>query len=340
VVTARLHPSLQILSDESLVSHEDVTEGHLKVEDLSRSHVVTRVTPPASAALVVKRARESNLAIGRTLRSELFVYRLAGWVEGLAAVVPRPVMIDEGRQVLVLESDGNAVSLGEHLWAHPDELPWAARALAEAMAGWHRDTLELALPAPPPPFALELERRTDTALTVLGEQARTLARELLADPDVRAALRAALAGWSSECLIHGDVKWDNCLVDGASSEARRLQVVDWELAGGGDRAWDVGCAVAEHYVAATLSGSPIDGAVELLLRAYCSAAGLTRAERDALPARLATATAARLVQCAVEHQDADAGAGRPARGAPLAELARELAAEPSWLAEQWRRAIG
>ena len=343
-MTARVHPSVQILTEESLVSREEASGGSLLVEDLSRSHVVTRVTPPASPASVVKMPGRSNLAIGRDLASELLVYRLAGWVDGVAAVVPTPVVIDEARHVLILRGDEVRVSLAELLWASPAELPWAAAALGAAMGGWHRDTAGLAVPAPSPPFALELERRSEAALSVLGERARGLARRLLADPGASGALRATIAAWAPGCLVHGDLKWDNCLVDDAAPATRRLRVIDWELAGFGDPAWDVGCAIAEHYVVGALRperlDSDLDDAVVVLLRAYVVAAAMARTELDALFARAATATAARLVQCAVEHEDADARADRPRRGNELAELACQVARELSVLAERWRRALG
>jgi Ser/Thr protein kinase RdoA (MazF antagonist) len=343
VVGAPVHPGVQILTEESLVSCQDASDGRLLVEDLSRSHVVTRVTPPAGPPVVVKMPGPANLSIGRGLASELMVYRLAAWVDGVAAAVPTPVVIDEARQVLVLRGDEVRISLAELLWASPGELPWAAKALGAATGGWHRDTVGLAMAPPSPPFALELELRSEAALAVLGDEARVLARCLLADPDASGALRAVIAGWAAESVIHGDLKWDNCLVDDTEAAARRLRVIDWELAGFGDPAWDVGCALAEHYVAGALLperlGPRREDAIALLLRAYADAAQMDRARLDAFPARVATATAARLVQCAVEHEDADARAGRPRRGDELAELACHVARERSGLAERWRRAL-
>ena len=51
--------------------------------------------------------------------------------------------------------------------------------------------------------------------------------------------------WSVECLIHGDMRWDNCML-GFEGSRTRLSVIDWELAVYGDPLWDVAAMLAEH----------------------------------------------------------------------------------------------
>jgi aminoglycoside phosphotransferase (APT) family kinase protein len=65
--------------------------------------------------------------------------------------------------------------------------------------------------------------------------------------------------WRAEALIHFDIKWDNCLVSAAQStpdRTRPLTIVDWELAGIGDPAWDVG-AVFSAYLSFWLLTIPV-----------------------------------------------------------------------------------
>ena len=58
-------------------------------------------------------------------------------------------------------------------------------------------------------------------------------------------------------MIHGDVRWGNCLaLRGASSRWTRLQLIDWELCGAGDPAFDVGAFLGE-YLGAWLRSIPI-----------------------------------------------------------------------------------
>ena len=76
------------------------------------------------------------------------------------------------------------------------------------------------------------------------------------------ALRARwseFAGGEAGTLVHYDIKLDNVLVvrDG-SGRAKGIKLVDWELAGLGDPAWDVGALFGE-YLGFWLLSIPITG---------------------------------------------------------------------------------
>jgi thiamine kinase-like enzyme len=61
-------------------------------------------------------------------------------------------------------------------------------------------------------------------------------------PDYQNALDELRSEWRIDTLIHGDMKWDNCVVLSKTSSEQELKVriVDWELADLGDACWDVG----------------------------------------------------------------------------------------------------
>jgi phosphotransferase family enzyme len=63
------------------------------------------------------------------------------------------------------------------------------------------------------------------------------------------ALDAVRDGWRRDALVHGDLKWDNCLIlaRGPEGAAPELRIVDWELADFGDACWDVG-SVFQAYL--------------------------------------------------------------------------------------------
>jgi aminoglycoside phosphotransferase (APT) family kinase protein len=58
--------------------------------------------------------------------------------------------------------------------------------------------------------------------------------------------------------IHHDAKWDNVLVARTNGQTCRVALVDWELAGFGDAAWDVGSVLA-GYLSAWLFSIPSYG---------------------------------------------------------------------------------
>jgi len=73
--------------------------------------------------------------------------------------------------------------------------------------------------------------------------------------DLLSELRESDAGGA---VVHGDLRWDNCLVIAPASSRRRTRVllVDWELAGAGAAGFDVGTVLAE-YLCAWVGSVPI-----------------------------------------------------------------------------------
>lgn len=73
-------------------------------------------------------------------------------------------------------------------------------------------------------------------------------------------LDALRSKWRDECLVHNDLKWDNCLVYAKAGSRRttQMKIIDWELANFGDPAWDVGSVFAE-YLGFWLLSIPITG---------------------------------------------------------------------------------
>ena len=71
-------------------------------------------------------------------------------------------------------------------------------------------------------------------------------------------LEALRASWSEESIIHGDIRWDNCLVerDRIARRWRRLELIDWEVCGAGDPSFDLGAFLGE-YLLAWLQSIPI-----------------------------------------------------------------------------------
>ena len=133
------------------------------------------------------------------------------------------------------------------------------------------------------------------------------------DDDICDMLRATAASFSPSCLIHGDVKWDNMIID--DGPPPKVLLFDWELSGRGDPAWDLGSALADTLALPTRSsmpaGQPPDWVGEIeraILIAYAGAApdaGTDFAER------VAGCWGARLAHLALECAAATGDACNP-----------------------------
>lgn len=129
-------------------------------------------------------------------------------------------------------------------------------------------------------------------------------------------LDALHGAWRHECLIHGDIKWENCLL----SHDNQVFVVDWETADIGDAAWDVG-AVFHAFLATWVKfisfepgtefdprhaqeHRPIEAmhpAIHAFWQGYLHVRNLTHDAADDLLLRSVNYAAARLLQTAFEQ---------------------------------------
>jgi aminoglycoside phosphotransferase (APT) family kinase protein len=112
-------------------------------------------------------------------------------------------------------------------------------------------------PAPDGKSRLCLHQLDLETLRALSPAAIELTRTIQGAAPLCAQLEALAAGWSDETVIHGDVRWDNVL---ATPDARgrwtRLQLIDREVCGPGDPAYDIGCFIGE-YLRAWLHSIPV-----------------------------------------------------------------------------------
>lgn len=132
-------------------------------------------------------------------------------------------------------------------------------------------------------------------------------------PATAASLRFLAASWRAGVPIHGDVKWEHVRRDGA--------LIDWELAGVGDPAWDLASLLHELCIGEV--PPPVLGQV---LATYARHVG--RPLHRAFLQRTRAALAVRCVQSAEEYRASDAASRVVDRAE---QLARWWAQQPGAL---------
>jgi Phosphotransferase enzyme family len=180
--------------------------------------------------------------------------------------LPSKVLFDPEHNLLVLEAILGAQDLSAAYFATgqvpiemADEVGRALGTLHDAYA----DTLARweSLPEPPaPPWSTLFPEPTEWAFQNVSSAVLDLIAAVQTSSTLTHELAALRATWSRSAVIHGDFRWRNCLVvrheDRIASAPPQLKIVDWELAGIGDPAWDVGTFFCE-YLNAWLSSVPI-----------------------------------------------------------------------------------
>lgn len=239
-----------------LIEPRAVVEDGLTVVDSSRRNSVFIATTRAGPTHVVKQAGPRS---GLTLQHEAEVLRVLEDAPELNRQVPTIVHEDRDMALLVLRSPGGGLDWRAH--HRTGRFPIApARALGRSLAALHRlhaCGLE-GLGVTNRPWGLTLTEPSHQLMLGLSSAAQDLVARLQANPEMTQRLERVRDTGGDDSFVHGDLRWDNCLAVASPGSRRRTRVllVDWELAGRGESALDVGSVLAE-YLCAWVGSIPI-----------------------------------------------------------------------------------
>lgn len=297
--------TLEFLRRRGLISPADEVFGRPIVEETSISHRSYLVSLHGKPRWFVKSADPAR-SQGRDLGMESMVHRLAALHPALAEVVPRCRLVSLDGSLLVLEAvDGEPLPqprLG-------DDDHSSMRAYGFAVARVHQTM-------PPrfgqPPWMLSALQPRWGEYEWLPPGCGAFLRRLAASPFARAAFDTARRQWRPRCLVHGDLRWANALLDRGRTPPK-VWLVDWELASVGDPAWDLGSVIADVAAGSAFAGlDPADtNFILMLCRPFLSA---YRAEIRPTPdvwlallERSVRFAGIRLVQTVIEHGHGSGG---------------------------------
>jgi hypothetical protein len=258
---------IPFLINAGLLPMRHVVDRAISVTASRQRNRVLRVRPSGENGFFVKQYRpdEGDWDAANhttTLDVEAACYRAAGDDAHLSAAMPALHYYDAETRALVLELIEPDQTLSQHADARGIPLPLAqawGETLARCQTGLGRQIrvgrLELPLPERVPwilqPGRLFTHADGDQSIAQ-GKVVSILQKH----DSVRDALAAMAADWHTSGVIHGDMKWNNCLVqhDPDDDDAPpQLRIIDWEMADVGDIAWDVGGALHSWCFAAVLN---------------------------------------------------------------------------------------
>jgi aminoglycoside phosphotransferase (APT) family kinase protein len=240
-----------------LVKPQAVIEEELTIVDASRRNCVFLAATPGGPTYVVKQADARHAS---TLAHEAAVLRVLAEARELAGQVPRVVCHEPDEARLVLCTPAGALDWSDHHGAGRfPRLP--PRILGRTLAAVHRfrgDAVEKPPRGLDAMWGLSLPEPRHELLIGLSAGAQDLVARLQASQGLCDRLHELCDSPAEDVLVHGDLRWENCLAVAAPGAQRRTRVllVDWELAGPGPAAYDVGAVLAE-YLASWVGSIPI-----------------------------------------------------------------------------------
>jgi Ser/Thr protein kinase RdoA (MazF antagonist) len=230
-----------------LVKPRAVVEEALTVVDTSRRNCVFLAATREGPTYVVKQASPQGT---RTLEHEAAVLGALADAKELAMQVPKVMHYESDTGRLVLRTAAHARDWNEHHGAGRFPRTLAA-ALGRALANLHRLPAEVVEDLPPgvdPMWGLSLPEPPQELLLDMSAGAQDLVARLQASQALCDRLEELRHVRPDGVLVHGDLRWDNCLAVAGPGSRRRTHVllVDWELAGPGAAGFDVGTVIAEY----------------------------------------------------------------------------------------------
>ena len=255
------------LLQRGLVTRESIVNGGVEISEVPRRNRNFRVRQRTGQGYFLKQVRQWDPETIRTLQTEAQCYQLAaqdGSFSDIAKIVPRFCFYDQRRAVLATELVDGAETITEHHFrndAFPIEV---ADQLGQAFGNYHRkaaanpprilDGLFLRRPA----WALSMHEMPFQAAPNLSGGIHQMLGMVRQFPQFGAALEALRSGWRSDAVIHGDIKWDNCILCPGSNGHLSLKIVDWEMADWGDSCWDV-AGILSAYLSFWVQSLPGQG---------------------------------------------------------------------------------
>lgn len=255
-----------------LVRTEEVFASRVVAEAIPRRNRNLRVVITDGNGFFVKQPETETPNSRQTLRAELAFYSNYASVRcPVSDYLARVVLYDSAEPLLVLE----LLPDYDNLWAYyrsfpPHRFPiHIVRTFGHRLGGIHRALADRESDHPDRsqeqcqklPWVAHAHKPSPEFLSTLSPAALSVLGILQNSTVTSEGLERIGQLWESDTVIHGDIRGDNILVR-EGDDADDLRIVDWELAGIGDRAWDV-ASFLQDLVAFWLGGLPLGGQQEL-----------------------------------------------------------------------------
>jgi hypothetical protein len=256
------------LLERGLVTPESVVNSGIEISEIPRRNRNFKIKQRNGPGYFLKQVRQWEPETLRTLQSEAQCYRLATedpTFSDLASIVPHFHSFDPRRSVLVTELLDGAETVNEHHFRNAAFPVEVAQQLGRTFGNYHRK----AILNPPgtldgmfsrrPAWALSMHDMPPHTVPNLSGGIHQLLGMVRQFPQFGTALEKLRAEWRFEVLLHGDIKWDNCVLCPGSNGDLQLKIVDWEMADWGDSCWDL-AGIFSAYLSFWVQSLPANGA--------------------------------------------------------------------------------
>jgi hypothetical protein len=328
------HNVIHYLLERGYVSTKAVVHDHCRVNNASSRNRCFRVSFATHPGVFVKQARDNEPWIRTCLEIEAECYAAFCGKNSAAELSEHIAAIcgyDRIRSILCCELISKAQSLRAVQINRPELRAALATKLGESLAKFHsRDAAGVIekLPA--------TARHRVPSLLLYGSQGigsqndpAGISVRMSEYPEYVKLVREVASLWHPNGLMHGDIRWDNFLVSEAGPDLG-LFIVDWELAGGGDVAWDVAGVMQSYLIewsADMLGTHEMQSLIGRFWSSYVARRGLPATEAADFVRRMVVYAGCRLIQSTFEQHQFGAPLGTA--GLKLLQLSWNVLSDPA-----------
>ena len=258
------------LLGRGVITHESVVDGDFWVIEKSlrnRNFIVMRNHSPG---LFLKQIKSWDQQAIITLGYEATCYQLSQTDEDFQALVPlmpKYYAFDPERHILIVELLKDGENLADYhlrLGKFPTDV---AAQVGKLLGRFHhdirdriKDSAKASLFQKRMPWILQLHQLNSNFLEPISAGNAEVINIVKSFPEFHEILNAIQSQYEFNCLIHGDIKWENCVLYKNGDGEPKIKIVDWELADIGDACWDAG-AIFQSYITCWIMSIPITAGV-------------------------------------------------------------------------------
>lgn len=229
------------LLDRGLLAPGEATGKAIALGGFPRRNGTYRLPLRGGRACFVKESRDGSGFLAR----EASLYRLARDEPTLPLARHLPEFRAGDRRTLIL-GHVDAPTVAAHAARFRRLSIAIARELGRSLAAVHASRPARApLASAPTPWILSLGAPPVEMLRDMSAANRDLLEIVQKSTSLLASMERLASAWSPAALVHGDLRLENALVRRHARVRRpEITLVDWELSGWGEPAWDLGCVIA------------------------------------------------------------------------------------------------
>jgi thiamine kinase-like enzyme len=264
------HDVVPYLLSRGLMSSRCVVDGNVAVLDNSRRNRNYRIVSADGCHLLKQAVGADRI---ETLSREAAIYQQlfsSNQKNGIAAYLPRFCAYDSEQHVLILELIQDAETLRDQQQRLGRVSSHSAKKAADALAALHRADPTLKEKAiTPRASVLSLHHPTLASYRNVSRAGLQLVEIIQKQKGLTDQLEELRHEWQPSGFIHGDIRAENFLIPvPLSRDKRPVKIVDFEFAGAGDTAWDVGSLFSEYlsfwlFSFPLMTASPLDRFIQL-----------------------------------------------------------------------------